>query len=422
MPLLILSKVFERVIAEEGSLDQIIFKSDDIGYCKTMKRLCIYVTYNKENKIKEYMGYMIKALRECTAKLYVVCNYPKIVDGEEYVEPYVDGIFYRENKGFDAGAYKDMLCTLLGWDAVYQYDELILMNDSFLGPFYDLNKYFDMMEETTCDFWGMTRKFPGENEVVGKYQSHVQSYFLVFHNRVLKSEQFRSFWENFTYPETFSEAISNYELKINESLESYGFIPMTLTDIWGMVFAGTENPYLFYSLELVQDKGLPILKKKSLVIQNGGFANALKAVDFLEANDLYPTRWIWDVIDNQFYIEGYALDGMNCLEFFYKKYKKVFIYGAGVAGKNLALYFKYKGWKQEGFIVSDTEGQGAECTLFESAPIDDETGIIVSVLHQEISKEIVKYIGKRCRKDQLFIICDCKGVRFIPEPNGKSSR
>ena len=61
-----------------------------------MKRLCIYVTYNKENEIKEYMGYMLKALRGYTTTLYVVCNYLKISDGSERIVPYADDIFYRE--------------------------------------------------------------------------------------------------------------------------------------------------------------------------------------------------------------------------------------------------------------------------------------------------------------------------------------
>ena len=376
-----------------------------------MNRLCIYMTYNRQSRIEEYMGYMLKALRGCTTTFYVVCNYPEILEGKEYIEPYADGIFYRENIGLDAGAYKDMLCTLIGWDRVYQYDELILMNDSFLGPFYDFIRYFDMMENVSCDFWGLTRHFSGENDLIGKYRSHVQSYFLVFHSRVLKSDLFRRFWENFTYPETYPEAILNYELKINDFLESGGYVPLALTDVWGMTFKGSENPYLDYSLELVRDKEFPILKKKSLLITNKGFANAIKAVEFIEAGGLYPISWIWRLIDSQFYIDGYAPDTANCLERFIKKHSKIYIYGAGLCGKNLFIYFEYKKWHLEGILVSNKAGQDMECTLFEDACIDDETGIIISVMHSDVSEKIVQYIGDRCKKEQLFMICECTGVR-----------
>lgn len=383
-----------------------------------MKRLCIYVTYNRENKIREYMGYVLKGFRNYVTTLYVACNYPKILDGEEYIKPYADDIFYRENKGLDAGAYKDVLCTFIGWDKVYQYDELIIMNDSFLGPLYDMGRYFDLMEDVTCDFWGMTRNFGGEydDSFIGKYETHIQSYYLVFRRRVLTSGQFKDFWEGLVYPGTYDGAIFYFEHKLYNLLKQEGFIPMALTDVWGMVFEHDVNPYRMFSLELIRDKGLPILKKKCIQITNPGFANSLKAVEYIEANNLYPARLIWDMLDNQFYIENYAPDGMNCLEFFYKKFKKIYIYGAGVCGKNLALYFEHKGWKQDGLLVSDKAGQDTECALFDDIHIDDETGIIISVIHEDMSKEIVQYIetNSACKREQMFVVYDCKTIR-LPE-------
>lgn len=382
-----------------------------------MNRLCIYVTYSKENKIKEYVGYMLKALRKCSTTLYLVCNYSEVSDGLEFAEPYVDGIYYRENRGLDAGAYKDMLCTLLGWDTVYQYDELVLMNDSFLGPFYDFERYFNLMEDITCDYWGMTRNFTGEITSIGyRYEPHIHSYFLVFRKRALNSQPFRNFWENFVYPQTFTETVLNYEIKINEHLERAGYSSMAITDVFGLAFGDNEIAYYLYSYELIRDKILPILKKKSLLIRNAGFTNTLKAIEFIDERSLYPTNLIWDLLDSQFYIENYTPDGIYSLEFFYKKYKRIYIYGAGVCGKNLVLYFEHKGWKQEGILVSDKTGQDIECKVFGETRIDDETGIIVSVVHKDVSEEIVKYIesNSNCKREQLFVVYDCKAIR-IPE-------
>lgn len=380
-----------------------------------VKRLCIYVTYSKDNKIKEYMGYMLKAIRTYTDELYVVCNYPTIKSGIDYIQPYADDIFYRENKGYDAGAYKDMLCTLLGWNEIYKYDELILMNDSFLGPFYDFGSYFDLMKDVSCDFWGMTRQFSGEMERFKyKYKPHVHSYFLVFRKEVFCSDEFRVFWENFAYPKTFAEAVLNFEVKLNEYLEQYGYASIALTDVWRMTFEENIIPFLCYSLELIRDHAFPILKKKCLLIRNGGFSNTLEAIKYLEKNSSYPVKWIWEQLDSQFYIENYAPSNTNCLELFYHNFKKIYIYGAGVCGKNLTTYFHHKGWQYAGIIVSDKTKQDIECLQFDDVEVDEETGIIVSVIHKEVSEEIVRYIENKYRRDQLFVMYDCTAIR-MPE-------
>lgn len=85
-----------------------------------MKRLCIYLTYDKDLIVDAYIGYMLKGLRSCADYLAVVCNEEKICQGIENIENYADQIFYRENKGFDAGGMKDVLCHLLGWQKVLE--------------------------------------------------------------------------------------------------------------------------------------------------------------------------------------------------------------------------------------------------------------------------------------------------------------
>lgn len=377
-----------------------------------MKRLCIYVTYNKENIIKDYMGYMLEALSECVTTIYMVCNYKQISEGLEFVAPYVDDIFYRENKGYDAGAYKDMLCSLIGWDKVYEYDELVLVNDSFMGPFYGLDKYFDIMEDRECDFWGMTRNFSGTLEPLGySYRPHVHSYFWVFKDHVLKSSVFRDYWENLLYPEFFLDAVLKYEIKLNECLEEAGFTSLAFTDVWGMEFESNEIAFHLYAYELIKEKKFPLLKKKSFLIRNKGFENTLKAIGFLEEKKLYPTQWIWELLDGQFNRDGYSIDNPNCLEQFKDMFNKIYIYGAGLCGKNLKTYFALKKWKCEGFVVSDKCEQDINCEVFDAITVDEQTGIIVSVQSPEVAAEIVKYIGNRCTRKQLFLISDCPAIR-----------
>ena len=111
-----------------------------------MKRLCVYLTYDEQKKIDSYIGYMLKELKTCASHVAVVCNETEIVAGREILTEYADDIFCRENKGIDAGGFKDALCSFIGWDQVLQYEELVLVNDSFFGPFVPMWTIFSEME------------------------------------------------------------------------------------------------------------------------------------------------------------------------------------------------------------------------------------------------------------------------------------
>lgn len=89
---------------------------------KHTNRLCIYMTYNKENKIYPYIEKVLKSLKVCCSRVYLVCNCKVLKAGLNDSQSYVDNIFFRENIGYDSGAFKDALCEFLGWDEVYRYD------------------------------------------------------------------------------------------------------------------------------------------------------------------------------------------------------------------------------------------------------------------------------------------------------------
>ena len=83
---------------------------------------CLAFFYGKFKNSKEYKRYGFSLYSNTIPHTSVTA----IGINPSLIVPSADDIFYRENKGLDAGAYKDMLCNIIGWDAVYQYDELYL--------------------------------------------------------------------------------------------------------------------------------------------------------------------------------------------------------------------------------------------------------------------------------------------------------
>jgi hypothetical protein len=378
-----------------------------------MNRLCIYVTYNQENKIHEYMGRVLQELQTCCSKLYLVCNYLEIKEGKEYALPWVDDIFYRKNVGYDSGAYKEVLCDFLGWETVYQYEELLLVNDSFFGFFYPLQESFDRMAREECDFWGMTGQAAGEyRNPTYPFDAHVHSYFFVFKRQVMRSKVFREFWERLSYPEKFREAIVFFEIKINHDLEQSGFRKKSLIENCGIPWKRNENPCYSRLYELVKNYRLPLMKKKCVLIRNIGFADTLKTLKYMRQKNLYPVDWILSYLEHQFYIPKRGTIPCNSLEIFYHNHSDIYIYGMGVCGKNLALYFEDKGWHYRGFLVTDASGTDKGVVSLEEAEIDSDTGILISVLDPATAKEIERHIGKRCRREQLFFISKCAAIKL----------
>ena len=127
-----------------------------------VKRLGIYIIYDPDSIIDRYIYYVLRELKNYLSYLIVVCVFPCIISGKEYIYPFADRIVFRKNKGYDAGAYKDLLCEILGWDFVYNYDELLLSNDTYYAPIVPFDPMFEIMDRKKCDYWGIIRH-PGHN-------------------------------------------------------------------------------------------------------------------------------------------------------------------------------------------------------------------------------------------------------------------
>lgn len=371
-----------------------------------MKRLCIYVTYDIENIVDNYIGYMLQELRKLVDCLVVVCNYKEIAGGIEHIQPYVDKIYCRDNVGFDAGAYKDALCTYIGWDEVCKYDELWLVNDSFYGPVHPFDDLISMMDGTDADYWGMTRmsagKFIKEDYA---FDTHIQSYFLVIKNGVLGNGKFRMFWEELPYAESLFQAIVLFEIGMNDWLKMSGYNGLAVTDLRNPDYwLNVElNPYLLHPLELIRDAGIPILKRKSLDLGNTRFKNALMAIKEIENNSGYDVNLIFNHISRiSKFNRSCGMINFKALDEFYREHSKIYIYGAGVYGRNLEQYFNYRGWKFESFLVTKGENLPEDCRVFGSVSIENDDGVIIAIADANGYLEIKRILEKCCKSNQIF--------------------
>jgi rhamnosyltransferase len=270
------------------------------------------------------------------------------------------------------------------------------------------------MDAVDCDYWGLTERGPGEfGDPPYFFDTHIQSYFWIFRSQVLHSPNFRKFWEEFCYPQTFREAVIDYEFRLNEYLRRDGFRGAAFFGANEMKLKKNENPYNVYPYEMIKDKKFPVLKKKTILMRNSGFPSALKALQYLKENNLYPTKWIESYVDNQFYISKDGTEEHNSLETFYHAHSKMYIYGNGVCGKSLKVYLAYKGWHCDGVIVTNPGGEDMDVMTLENADIQPSTGVIISVINRKAASDIAGYIGNRCTREQLFFISECRAIQIL---------
>lgn len=118
----------------------------------------------------------------------------------------------RANYGYDFYSWKvglDDAGDLSG------YDEVVICNDSYVGPLVPYADLLDAMRDRPVDFWGITRS--------RRRRPHVQSFFVAFRPWVVRSPAFRRFWRSMVPVSDRLEVITRYELGLSGALLDAGF-------------------------------------------------------------------------------------------------------------------------------------------------------------------------------------------------------
>lgn len=267
-----------------------------------MKRLGIYVIYDREGIIDDYIPYYLNALSPHLAHLVIVCNGKLSDAGRQRLLPFTKDIFVRSNDGYDAGAVKETLEHLYGWDEVLKYDELLISNDTFYGPLFPLAPCFGEMDKREVDFWGMTKQ--GEFESSSqRLPSHIQSYFLNVKKRLLHSRNFRAFWERLEASHAIHETIRQYEVGFTTTFAEQGFAWDVYVETGPMISRDASDNYnysLYDPVNLIEKCGCPLVKRKAFAYRSDydmrvvGNERKNELIRLIEEKTTYGVDMIWD--------------------------------------------------------------------------------------------------------------------------------
>lgn len=227
-----------------------------------MKRAGIFLFYDPEGKVDDYILGCLGSLQEHMDYLLVVSNSSLDETNRKRLESVSSEVMERKNVGYDVGAYRDGL-RHLGWDHMGDYDELVLFNYTFFAPIHPWAGLFERTDKWDTDFWGITehdevRPHPFLPKLV--MPRHIQSHWIAVRASLSTTKDWRTYWEDMPPIESYNDSIQWHESRFTGYFNALGYRHEVAYNVDDYPSA---NP-VFDNANLLLQDGCPILKRRNL--------------------------------------------------------------------------------------------------------------------------------------------------------------
>lgn len=219
------------------------------------KRALVYVIYEDQPRLQTYKLLFLEALSKIADQVVVVVNGTLAQEDIKVLETYGQ-VELRENEGYDVAAFRHGV-KYFAQKGFENFDELMLVNDTNVGPLTDLSVIFDKMDKQKVDFWGISY---GEEQFdvtgynpYGVIPKHLQSYFLVIKKNLLRYPGFIQYWDSLNDTNSRDKAIGRYETVFTKKFEDRGFKHTALTH------ENYDSAMYIHPFEMIKT-GVPLVK------------------------------------------------------------------------------------------------------------------------------------------------------------------
>ena len=223
------------------------------------EKVLIYVIFESEPRLQQYKTIFLEKLAALADKTLIVVNGGLAEEDLETLEQYGQ-VLVRDNSGYDTAAFREGILSL-GKETLQHCSQLMLVNDTNIGPMSDLAAVFQTMADRNLDFWGISygetqEDITGFNRY-GYIPNHLQSYFLVIEPLLLQSEEFYDYWEVLTDTDSREEAIGKHETTFTKYFADLGYRYDAL------VHENRDSAMYIHPLRMLK-AGSPLIKYTSL--------------------------------------------------------------------------------------------------------------------------------------------------------------
>ncbi|EGP65862.1 glycosyltransferase, group 1 family protein [Streptococcus sp. oral taxon 056 str. F0418] len=223
------------------------------------EKVLVYVIFESEPRLQQYKIIFLEKLATLADKTLIIVNGGLVAEDLEILESFGQ-VLVRENTGYDTAAFRKGILTL-GKEKLRHCSQLILVNDTNIGPMRDLAGVFQTMAVKNIDFWGISYGEIQEDIIgfnrYGYIPNHLQSYFLVIEPLLLQSEEFYDYWQMLTDTDSREEAIGKHETTFTKYFADLGYRYDAL------VHENRDSAMYIHPLKMLK-AGSPLIKYSSL--------------------------------------------------------------------------------------------------------------------------------------------------------------
>ena len=247
-----------------GSVTETTFNTVKRRDLNPAKPACIFVTFARGGKIQDDVYHYCKALKAAGFEIALVVVSPNSRLNVKIKNlPLFKIAYVRANEGHDFGA---IAATMKHFPETLQGNGILIANDSVVGPVGKFDKIMTRIARSKADFLGMVD--------TNQHQRHLQSWFLYFSRKAVKSRAFKDFWLRVRNQPNREAVILNYEVPMFAQLQFDGLKGDAL---FSLNAAHTVNPSLHRWEELLE-LGMPFVKRSLVKSDDRKTAKAAQAV------------------------------------------------------------------------------------------------------------------------------------------------
>ena len=227
-----------------------------------MNRLFLFAGYDPRGTVRESLVYYAEALSRCGDVVFAADNDAAADELAKLAHCTLHAQADRHGE-YDFGSYKRAWLWAKANLRIESYDFVYMVNDSVIGPLYDLMPYLERMESSGRDAFGLVF-----NPM--KRGPHIQSWFIGMTRRMSLSPAFDRFITSVTHHDDMTEIYCRYE---------WGFTRLAAE--MGLDFGGlyvVRGKRIYNRVAQLYRRGLPFFKKSAFTRHNGALGAQVEYV------------------------------------------------------------------------------------------------------------------------------------------------